>query len=149
MFCVAHLSVLVLSCLSHQNCLLQHRRQRLLLQPSGNWGDKDVRGDDSSQIPRHACLCCGVRWVIRLQLSYDICVVILFSRVYPGKRATPGSAWKTTATPPTPDHRGEGWRRLWEDEEGGGERGGATKDSGLTAGDSARSSATGLHYSSI
>ena len=71
---------------------------------------------------------------------YTVCVC-----VYPGEGAVPGSAWETAATPPTLDHWGEDGGELWEDEEGGGEGGGAAKDFGITAEDSAGQSAGGWY----
>lgn len=163
-FFVAPICLLWPSCLYHQIAGHCVGDRGCCYSPQDSWGDKDVRGDGTPHTPvsshRRACpasVSCVpaasggedgcVIWLLQF---YEDITVILFSYmcvcVYPGKGAISGSAQETAATPPTLDYWGEDGGGLREDEEGGGEGGDAAEDSCLTAEDSARQSAAGLHY---
>lgn len=164
-FCRTPLSLLCPSCLCHQIAGCSVGDKGCCYSPQDSCGDKDVRGDDTSRTPvsSHKCQCltsiscisciscigvgtdvwsnyCFLWWYRECDSHFVFYISVC---VLPGKGAISGSAWETAATPPTLHHWGEDGGGLWEDEEGSGEGSRATKDSGITAEDTARQSAAG------
>lgn len=137
------------SCLCHEISAVVQGVRGCYYSPQERWGDKDERGEDAchpTNVHVPNALVAPRRDAIRDLITFAcIFQVHICVYVFPGEGAVSGSDGETANSPPTPDYRGEGRGGLWEDEEGAGEGGGATKDTGIAAEHSARQPAAGLH----